>query len=83
MIYPPPNAEDVVQARFCSAMKRLVLFTARNNFMFYRLEKKVSVLEKTIFPEMLKDTEGNSIIYKINCFEIGSNEVPAVDHRDH
>ena len=51
MVYPPPNAEDIVQARFCSAMKRLILFTAKNNILFYRLEKKVTVLEKTVFPE--------------------------------
>ena len=81
MIFPPPNSDSVLQVRFCTLTKRIVILTQRNRMLFYRLEKKVSVLEKTIFPEQLRDTENRPLFYQINCLEIGCNQVPSVDVR--
>jgi hypothetical protein len=52
------------------------MLTASSNIMFYRLEKKVAVLDKMIYLKDLKDNEGNALIYKIVAIEIASTEVP-------
>ena len=81
MIYPPPNAEDIKAVKFCTFNKRIVILTANDNILFYKLEKKVAVLEQTIFPEMLKDSEGKTITGKICSMEIASNEVEQFDFK--
>ena len=60
-IFPPPNAEEIKDIRFCTIIKRIVIMQQSGTLCFYKLERQTSILEKIIQPSDLKDAQGQAL----------------------
>ena len=78
-IYPPPNAENIQEVRFCTVLKQIIVYVRTGMMYFYRLEQGTSVMVKQFNTKELRDGERQVLDQKMTTFEIGCLEPPHFD----